>query len=122
MHLTHDGLRGFNQGSSSEDLGQINSVAFWAKLDFTNSLDIDAEHRMRCFMIDTSDNIVYSDFVVEFSDLWQDIRLPISTFRIYRGRKPIHPVLAAVEVIPPKELEVINIFEWRNVKFIGMGS
>lgn len=122
MHLTHDGLRGFNQGSSSEDLGQINSVAFWLKVKLTlASVELNDEHRMRCFFVDTSDNIVYADFVVEFGDTWQDIRLPISSFRVYRGRKPVYGFDAVIaNFVPPKELEVINIFEWRNIKFMGI--
>ena len=120
MHLTHDGQRGFNRGSSSEDLGQINSIAFWCKLDIESGLDIDANHKMRCFMIDTSDNIVYSDFELEFSNHWQDIRLPISSFRIYRGRRPAYGLDNAITMIPPKDLDIINVFEWHNVKFIGI--
>jgi len=124
MHNTHDGLRGFNQGDSSEDLGQINSVAFWMNFSIdeaVNNNELNDEHRFRCFMIDTSDNIVYSDFVIEFSNTWQDVRLPIASFRIYRGRKPVYGFDAAIATLfPPKELEVINIFEFRNVKFIGI--
>lgn len=119
-HLTHDGLRGFNQGSSSEDLGQISAVAFFTKLEKVSGPDFDANHRMRCFMIDTSDNIVYSDYEIEFSNHWQDVRLPISSFRVYRGRRPADGLERAFTVIPPKDLEIINIFEWRNVKFMGI--
>jgi len=122
MHLSHDGLRGFNQGSSSEDLGPINSVAFWVKVEVTiGSVILNDEHRMRCFMIDTSDNIVYADFAVEFGDTWQDVPIPISAFRIYRGRKPVYGFDAIIaNFVPPKELEVINIIEWRNIKFVGI--
>jgi len=119
-HLTHDGKRGFNQGASSEDLGQINSIAFMTKLVKNSGPDLDANHAMRCFMIDTSDNVVYSDFEIEFSNHWQDIRLPISSFRVYRGRRPADGLERAFTLIPPKDLEVINIFEWRNVKFVGL--
>lgn len=119
-HLTSDGLRGFNQGSSSEDLGQINSIAFMTKLVKNSGPDLDANHRMRVFMIDTSDNVVYSDFEIEFSDHWQDIRIPISSFRVYRGRRPADGLQRVFTIIPPKDLEIVNIFEWRNVKFIGL--
>jgi hypothetical protein len=120
MHLTSDGLRGFNHGSSSEDLGQINAIAFMIKLKKISGADIDGNHKMRCFMIDTSDNVVYSDFEIEFSDHWEDMRLPISSFRVYRGRRPADGLERAFTLIPPKDLEVVNIFEWRNVKFIGI--
>jgi len=124
MHNTSGGLRGFNQGAESEDLGQINSVAFWMNFSITQAVgdtELNDEHRFRCFMIDTSDNVVYSDFVIEFSNTWQDVRLPIASFRIYRGRKPVYGFDAAIaEFFPPKELEIINIFEYRNIKFIGI--
>jgi len=120
QHLTHDGKRGFNQGSSTEDLGQISAIAFFTKLVKVSGLDIDANHRMRCFMIDTADNVVYSDYEIAFSDHWQDVRLPIASFKVYRGRRPADGLERAFTLIPPKDLEIINIFEWRNVKFIGI--
>jgi hypothetical protein len=119
-HLTHDGKRGFNQGGSSEDLGQISAIAFWTKLTKVTGVDLDANHQMRCFMIDTSDNVVYSDYEIAFSDHWQDIKLSISSFKVYRGRRPADGLERAFTLIPPKDLEIINIFEWRNVKFIGI--
>ena len=119
-HLTHDGKRGFNQGGSTEDLGQISAIAFMTKLTKNSGTDLDANHRMRCFMIDTSDNVVYSDYEIEFSNHWQDVRLPISSFKVYRGRRPADGVERGFTLIPPKDLEIINIFEWRNVKFIGI--
>ena len=119
-HLTHDGKRGFNQGSSTEDLGQISAIAFMTKLTKNSGPDLDANHQMRCFMIDTSDNVVYSDYEIEFSNHWQDVRLPISSFKVYRGRRPADGLERQFTLIPPKDLEIINIFEWRNVKFIGI--
>jgi len=71
--------------------------------------------------MDTKDNVVYQDFVVKFSQNWEDIRLPISGFRIYRARRPVYGwSVFFASIIPPKELEVINIFEWRNIKFFGV--
>ena len=90
------------------------------KLTKNSGPDLDANHRMRCFMIDTSDNVVYSDYEIEFSNHWQDVRLPISSFKVYRGRRPADGLERAFTLIPPKDLEIINIFEWRNVKFIGI--
>lgn len=123
MNLTHDGQDGFNAVlSASEDYGQISAIAFWLKFSITSGgNELNDEHRFRAFLIDTKDNVVYQDFVVRFSNNWEDIRLPVGSFRIYKGRKPLY----AFEVIkssfvPPKELEVINIFEWRNIKLFGV--
>jgi len=119
-----DGVQGFNQAAKSEDFGQINAVAFWLKysvIESANSTELNDEHQFRAWFIDTKDNVVYQDFVVRFSVHWEDIRLPISGFRIYKGRKPLYgfdvPIAA---FIPPKELEIINIFEWRNIKMFGV--
>ena len=71
-------------------------------------------------MIDSSDNVVYADFNIEFRDHWEDIRVPISSFRIYRGRRPAYGLDNAFTLIPPKDLGVVNQFEWRNVKFVGI--
>jgi len=124
MNYTAGGKQGFNQGAESEDYGQINAVAFWLKysvVEAAGSTELNDEHQFRAWFIDTKDNCVYQDFVIRFSNHWEDIRLPISGFRIYKGRKPVYgfdvPIAA---FIPPKELEVINIFEWRNVKLFGV--
>ena len=122
MNFTHDGLQGFNHGVSSEDYGQINAVAMWLNYSTTTGgVELDDEHRFRAWFVDTKDNVVYQDFVLTHSNNWEDIILPISGFRNYRGRKPIYGYSAIVaSVIPPKELEVINIFEWRNIKMFGV--
>lgn len=124
MNYTSGGLEGFNHGSPSEDYGQINAVAMWLKysvVEAAGGTELNDEHRFRAFFIDTKDNVVYQDFVVRFSNNWEDIRLPISGFRIYKGRKPVYGFDAVVAAFfPPKELEVINIFEWRNIKIFGV--
>ncbi len=120
MHNLSNGNRGFNQDSNSEDLGAINGIAFWIKFEITSGLDIDANDQFRVFMIDSSDNIVYADFNVGFRQTWEDIRIPISSFRIYRGRTPAYGLDNAFTLVPPKDLGVVNQFEWRNVKFIGI--
>ena len=124
MNFTSGGKQGFNHGDPSEDYGQINAVAFWLNysvVDTILSSELNDEHQFRAWFIDTKDNVVYQDFVIRFSNHWEDIRLPISGFRIYKGRKPVYGFDAAVATfVPPKELEVINIFEWRNIKMFGV--
>ena len=120
MHLTHDGKRGFNQGASSEDLLPINALGFLVKITATNPITgkLDGEYNCRCAFIDTSDNIVTQDFTVKFVDNWQDVVLPLSGFQIYRAHKPLAALnLSIPDIITPKEIDVQNIFEWRNLKF-----
>jgi hypothetical protein len=125
MNFTSGGLQGFNHGQDeSGDYGQINAVAFWLKysvVESAGSTELNDEHRFRAWFIDTKDNVVFQDFVVRFSNNWEDIRLPIGGFRIYKGRKPIYGFDAVIaSFVPPKELEIINIFEWRNIKIGGV--
>jgi len=124
MNFTSGGLEGFNQGAPSEDYGHINAVAFWLKysvVETAGGTELNDEHQFRAWFCDTKDNVVYQDFVIRFSNHWEDIRLPIGGFRIYKGRKPLYgfdvPIAA---FFPPKELEIINIFEWRNIKMFGI--
>lgn len=120
MHNTPDGSRGYNKGSQTESLGTINGIAFWIKFSNNCPVDIDANDLFRVFMIDTSDNIVFADFNIEFRDHWEDIKVPISSFRAYRGRKPAYGLDQVITLVPPKELDNVNQFEWRNVKFVGI--
>jgi len=124
MNYTSGGLEGFNHGAPSEDYGQISAVAMWLKfsiIESAGSTELNDEHRFRAWFMDTKDNVVYQDFVIRFSNTWEDIRLPISGFRIYKGRKPVYGFDAVVAAFfPPKELEIINIFEWRNIKIFGV--
>lgn len=120
MHNDSAGTRGYNNGNVSEDLGQINGIAFWMKFSNSSPVDIDADDKFRVFMIDTSDNVVYADFNIEFRDHWEEIRLPISSFRIYRGRTPAYGLDQVITLVPPKDLGNVGNFEPRNVKFIGI--
>jgi len=124
MNFTSGGLEGFNRGSESEDYGQINAVAMWLRysvVEAAGGTELNDEHQFRAWFIDTKDNVVYQDFVIRFSNHWEDIRLPISGFRIYKGRKPLYGFEKPISAfIPPKELEIINIFEWRNIKMFGV--
>lgn len=123
MNYTHDGKTGFNWGGSSEDLGPINAVAMWLKVSVLTaaSIEWDGEHKMRAWFMDTKDNVVAQDFVIDHSNNWQDIRLPIPGFKPYRGRKPAYGFDAIITTfVAPKDLEILNIFEWRNVKMFGV--
>tara|TARA_R110000765_G_scaffold181965_3_gene287947 strand:+ start:142 stop:2853 length:2712 start_codon:yes stop_codon:yes gene_type:complete len=122
MHLTHDGYRGFNHGDSSEDFGQISSLDFWLKIHYEgNKANVwlsstEPNYKMRCILIDTSDNVVTQDFVLPFNNFWEQVKLPISGFTAYRGRKPKNSIRTMIT--PPKELRILNIFQFKNLKNI----
>ena len=131
MHLTHDGKRGFNQGDSSEDYGQISAISFMTKLWFRRKRNSDgvwedvtgddgSNFKMRCVIVDTDDNVVTQDFVLGFNNTWQSLTLPVGGFEIYRGREPRYNSAISHDWFPPKGLDVQDIFIWRKVKLISI--
>jgi len=122
MGICGDGQIGFNRGGSSEDLGPINAVAFWLKISRVSAgIEWNGEHPFRCWFCDTKDNVVYQDFIVSHSLEYRDIRLPISGFRPYKGIKPVYGFDAAISpFFSPNDVEVFDIFEWRNIKLGGV--
>jgi hypothetical protein len=125
MHLTPDGSRGFNHGDQSEAYGQLGSLFMYLRMKRTSIFNtiLDGDANFRCILTDTSDNQVSQDFVQRFSDgdVWQPQDLKLSGFNAWRGHKPRYFSLDGndiADLITPKELDVQNIFEWRNLKFV----
>jgi hypothetical protein len=129
--MSHDGKRGFNNGLSSEDFGQLSAISFMTKLWFLRkplitgvfedtSGDDGANFKMRCVLVDTDDNVVTQDFVIPFNNTWRSVTLPISGFEIYRGREPRYNSALVHDLFPPKGLDVQDIFIWRNLKMMSI--
>jgi hypothetical protein len=124
MHLTHSGNSGFNQ-IDSEDLAPAYGIGLQMKMAFTNDAGTPiigptgtvANFKMRYYCFDTNDNVVYSEFVIAFNNVFQDIVLPFSSFQIYRGRIPLS-FGDLTELVPPPQLNILNVFFWRNIKQI----
>ena len=123
MKYTHNGFRGFTHGLDSEVFGPISALEFWMKIDSQGSLSVvqytssfTANFKMRCLIYDTNDNVVFQDFILPFNDTWEPVKLSLSGFSIYRARKSLSNF--ASSIIPPKELESLGIFEWKNIKQI----
>lgn len=121
MHLSHSGNVGFNH-SEAQEYGPISALAFTIKLAWFDGLAIPVlagNFKMRCIMYDTSDNVVFQDFLIPFNDLFEDVALPITNFQIYRARIPFRYELdniAAAFVL--NDLDIVNRFEFKNVKQI----
>ena len=124
MHLTPSGNVGFNQ-TDSEALGSLYGLAIQMKMrlqdDAGNMLfgltGTFANFKMRAYLFDTNDNVVYQDFTLAFNDVWQDCVLPIQNFQIYRGRIPL--TFGDINAITPiPQLNILNVFYWRNIKQI----
>jgi len=125
MDFLHDGNFGYNQ-LSSFDYGPLQSLAFAVRLkaetDDPGLPDADGIYNARVCMFDTFDNVMYADFEIPFIDRYFPIDLPISSFSIYRARKPAYFLISGqelnVDLVLPKELSVQNQFEWRNIKLM----
>jgi hypothetical protein len=124
MTWTSRGTRGFNQ-DESEDLGQLQE--FGANIMITNrdiadTFNIDGPTIVRIWMIDRYDNTVFYDAEIPFVNVFYQIKIPLSSFRIYRGRKPRFFDLNAntiASLLLPQELEIINRFAFREIQMVG---
>lgn len=123
MDFLSDGNFGWNQ-DKSEDYGPFQSLAFMCQIDVfdDDNLFFDGIWEVRVCIGDIVDNVVFADFEVPFVARYFPIDLPISSFQVYRGRRPaffqITANPSAVDVVLPKELDIQNQFEWRNIKWI----
>jgi len=132
MHFTHNGFRGFNTTSSdvfeSLDYGPLSSIDFFTKIiySFTNLIGTfqlpKGNFKMRAWMFDKSDHVVFQDFVIGFNNEYQSISLPISGFQIYRGRRPRHLPFALNDLVPPKGIASDEQFEFRHIVGFCIGT
>ena len=119
MHLTHDGLNGFNN-TSAEDLGPLDAITFALKMEWRFEIDGSGgllprgNFPYRCVMYDTSDNVVAQDFTISFNNLWQSFSLPFSAFKIYRARAGWSLGNVGQNTFL-QELEILNVFEFKNI-------
>jgi len=124
MHFSSNGRIGFNN-VDAEDLGPLDALTFFTKFLWTKQKDgtggntLTANYACRCFMIDTSDNVVIQDFNIPFNGLWTPVSLPVSNFKIYRARKPVS-FQNLFSNIFLQELEVLQVFEYHNIQKIGL--
>ena len=123
MTWTSRGTRGFNQ-DESEDLGQLQELV--ANIKLTNQTvgggKLDGILTVRIWMIDRYDNTVFYDAEIPFVDVFFPVKIPLSSFKIYRGRKPRFFDLTGnniASLILPQELEIINRFAFREIQIVG---
>lgn len=137
MHLLPNGDSGFNKSdttgttgynkSNSRELGNCDAIKFNMRLKWyymvgsteTQTGIISGDYKMRCFAYDDSDNCVVADFELSHDGNWQEVILPLSSFKIYRGRATLRWGNILTNLIVP-ELEILNIFEWKNLRMIGV--
>jgi len=126
MHITRQGMRGFNATVEEgvEEFGQISSIDFMFMLDYQAKIasgdswkpTTEPNIPISVIIVDTSDNMVKQDFSVPFQRQFLPYKLPISGFQTYRARKPKETAIDTI--VPPKEIQMNNQIEWRNIKQI----
>ena len=123
MTWTSRGTRGFNQ-TESEDLGQLQELVGNIKITNQTIADtkLDGITTVRVWMIDRYDNTVFYDIEIPFVDVFYPVKIPFSSFKIYRGRKPRFFDLSGNNIttlILPQELEIVNRFAFREIQIVG---
>jgi len=124
MDFTSRGLSGYNN-ANGEDYGTLQSMAFVMKIEsilVDGTTHLDGEIRVRATAFDTADNVVILDFIVPFENVHFPLDLPLSGFSNYRAHKPRYFELSGnsiASLILPKELDIQNVFEWRNIKLLS---
>ncbi len=124
MNLASDGKIGFNN-LSAEDLGPIDALQFKTKFEWRYGFDGSGNlvragnFACRCTVYDSRDDVAIQDFVINFNGDWvQTVNLPLTGFTIYRGRRPLTFLNFVDDVLFLQELEVLNVFEWKNIQKI----
>jgi hypothetical protein len=126
MTYSSNGLTGYSNGLSTEDLGPISSIDFLIRIrswtqDFGTWIPTgDTNFNVRVIVYDRNDNVAIQDKIVPFNDLTTALKYPVSGFQIYEARKPLGKLLDII--IPPVAVSPVNIFEWRHVKQIVICS
>ena len=122
MHLTPSGNVGFNN-SESENLGQIDAIECFIKLQIKDPTDSalrgwTKNFKMRVTCYDTNNDLAVQDFVIPFNDSWFHMKLPVKSFKVYRARRYWGGQDdVGAELFPP-ELEILEVFQWKNLKMI----
>ena len=123
MTWTSRGTRGFNQ-TESEDLGQTQELAAIIKItnQTVGNAKLDGITTIRVWMLDRYDNTVFYDVEIPFVDVFFPIKIPFSSFKIYRGKKPRFFDLTGnniASLLLPQELEIVNRFAFREIQIVG---
>lgn len=124
MNLASDGKVGFNN-LSAEDLGPLDALQFKTKFEWRYGFDGSGNlvragnFACRATVYDSRDDVAIQDFVINFNGDWvQTVNLPLTGFSIYRGRRPLTFLNFVDDVLFLQELEVLNVFEWKNIQKI----
>jgi hypothetical protein len=111
MHQDHTGGREWF-GPNVEDYFPIQGFAFFEKFqDLLGGglLRPGGDYKMNLWLADRSDNVVLIEYTHSHNDVTSPQEAAVAKARIFRGRPGISNWL------PVKEIEVLDIFDWRNI-------
>jgi len=117
MHLSSFGKRGLNQGVSADggrgslDYGKISHLRQYLKYLGTAGFGFvppGGDFKFRIAFFDDNDHVIVKDVAVTHNDNFDETETGIGEFEIYRGRH-------GMAFTPLQELEILDIFETRNV-------
>jgi len=123
MTYTSRGATGYNQ-DTSQDFGQLQEIAQVITIEnkTIGGAKLDGITTVRCWMIDRYDNTVFFDVEIPFVDVAYPVKIPFSSFKIYRGKKPRFFDLSGNNIatlVLPQELEIVNRFAFREIQLVG---
>jgi hypothetical protein len=116
MHLSSIGKRGINQGidslgRGSLDYGKVSAVRMYLKIIATAILGLippGGDFKVRLSFFDTSDHVIVKDVAITHNFNFDEIEAGVGEFETHRGRH-------GIAFTPLQEIEIIDIFETRNV-------
>ncbi len=123
MSYTSRGVTGYNQ-DTSQDFGQLQEISQVITVEnkTISGSTLDGITTVRVWMIDRYDNTVFFDVEVPFVNVAYPVKIPFSSFKIYRGKKPRFFNLSGnniASLVLPQELEIVNRFAFREIQIIG---
>ena len=116
MHLSSLGKRGLNQGidslgRGSLDYGKTSAIRLYLKMLATTIgglIPPGGDFKFRISLFDTGDNVTVKDVTLTHNFNVDEVTADLGGFEIFRGRH-------GVAFTPLQELEILDIFESRNI-------
>jgi len=116
MHLSSLGKRGLNQGVDSDgrgalDFGKVSAVRVYLKIlasAIGGLIPPGGDFKVRVAFFDTGDNVIVKDMPITHNFNFDELESEIGGYEIFRGRH-------GLAFTPVQELELLDIFESRNV-------
>jgi hypothetical protein len=122
--FTPTGKNGFNE-TDSDTLYPLTGITFNIRMDWfvtgilggQTQVPLQGNFKYRVLMYDTSDNVVFVDFIIPLLKFWTPVHKKFTEFKGYRARTPLSVVEVANNLLLP-ELLSEDEFNFRDIKKI----